>query len=250
MNRGHWIITLLKVVGWTFLSLIILCVIAVGCLNWYFSPSRITELINKEASAQLDAQVKVSGLHYTLFRSWPWLKIEIDSVSVVSHSLRGYEKKLPEDIARNASFLASTEKISAKINVKALLHKKIIVKEVFVDRPDVNIVIVNDSIANFNILPPMKKKLDFDIKEINLGEIKIGSPVNIDFFSLLADADVNVKMDAFNFMPEDKNQWQVDVSMEACGRIGELSLPAPLPLDMKGQIGVDFDPVKVSLSDF
>ncbi|MDE6792438.1 MAG: AsmA family protein, partial [Muribaculaceae bacterium] len=69
-------------------ALILLAVAAIIGATFYLTPSRVAAIVNKEASSYLKADVKVSEVNWTLWSSFPWLQVDIDSISIRSRSLQ------------------------------------------------------------------------------------------------------------------------------------------------------------------
>ena len=62
---------------------IIICSLAV----WILTPDRLTPLVEKQASGYLDADVSLSRVELTFWKTFPRLRVDVDSLRIVSRSL-------------------------------------------------------------------------------------------------------------------------------------------------------------------
>ena len=228
----------LKILLWSLASIVLLIVLAAVGATLYLSPERTAKIINKEASAYLKADVRIADVNWTLWSSFPWLKVDIDSIGIRSRTLDNLPGSLQKSIPADASHLASTGRIKGGINVWKALKGDIMLKGIEVDRPDINLVSVNDSVANFLIFPSMKK--DMEMPDITLDTIRIGQPIRLSYLSISGDAEVKADIDRLEFhgQPEEANVLDFLLGGNLRGRVGEFSSGASLPVGVQGKISL------------
>ncbi|MDE5887243.1 MAG: hypothetical protein K2H46_06620 [Muribaculaceae bacterium] len=230
-------------------ALILLAVAAIIGATFYLTPSRVAAIVNKEASSYLKADVKVSEVNWTLWSSFPWLQVDIDSISIRSRSLENIPAGLKSTLPANADRLASTGRLLGGVNIMKAIQGKIYLRGLEVDKPDINLVFVNDSVANFLIFPEMKKKNE--MPEISLDTVKIGRPVNLAFFS--TGNNLEAKAEIKNFMisgkQNKKNSWDAMLSALLSFHSPEYSIPNPIPVDFSGNFGISDDMKKISFDN-
>ena len=246
-RKNPWV-TALKISCWVVGCLILLCGIGLWCFTAYFSPQRITRLIENKSSEYLKADIKIGSIDYKIFSTYPWLKFEVDSLTIISESLK---EMSPQQLALLPAYrdsLASVVKISGKINVHSLMHKKIKLKDIEVVRPVVNIVMVNDSVSNFNIvkkkLPKIKKAPKISLKEMN-----VESPVEIRFFSLQNDIEAGADIQSFYLTKYAKDYYQMAFEGKIDGRFGLYELPTSVPLGFSTSLKIDLPEITLWLKD-
>lgn len=106
--KSHHVRKTLRIVGISFAALISVILIAIGGLILYFTSPRITSLVNREASKYLNAKVEFENMDYTLFSTFPMLKVTADSLTVVSRSLDTLSPEQRHSLPKDADQLLST----------------------------------------------------------------------------------------------------------------------------------------------
>lgn len=245
-RRSPWL-TALKVSAWCLGILILLCGIALWIVTAYFTPSHITKLIEKESGKYINGDVKIGSLDYRLFSTYPWLSIEVDSLQLISHSLDNVSQEIRNKIPEDADMLASVEKIKAQINIHSFLHDEINLRNIEIVKPFVNIVIVNDSVSNFNIakkMPKVKK-----VPDIQLTEMNVVSPVDLRFFSLSNEISAAAAINSF-YLARNSNKFY-DIGFEGAvkGRYKDYSVDDEIPIKFKTAILPSLKDISVELNN-
>ena len=244
---------ILKICLWTILALVVVA----ACIFWgyseYLRPDNIARLIEKESAKYLKADIKIGKMDYKLWRSYPWLEFEVDSITIISKSLDDVSPEVRSQLPSNSDFLASVNKISGKINIHSLLHKEMNLKDIEVEQPKVNLVMVNDSVTNFNIATPMKQKME--MPDIDISEINVTAPVDFSFFSLEDDVEAKLDVESFYLAREDAGSYRIGFDGAASGRYREYELPGQVPLKFTtgitphpGELSLDLDDLALSLA--
>lgn len=251
MTAKHHInpwITTLKTIGWIMGILIVLIIVFIWWALVYLSPERITKFIEEKSSEYLLADIKIGSLDYKIWHSYPWLQFELDSLEVISKSLDDSSSQVLNHLPINHDSLASVAKIEGKINLHSLMKNKIILQDILIEKPLVNVVMVNDTVTNFNILkkklPKMKK-----IPEVELGEIKVVSPVDFSFFSLQGDLEANLKLENFFLVKESRNTYKIGFDGLVNGRYQEYALQGDIPLKFTTDITPSLPDLSVGVNN-
>lgn len=150
--------------------IIVLAIISVCGLMVWLTPERLTNLINREASEYLDADVRASNVRYSLWSSFPDIKIEVDSVRIVSRALKNLPQNERQQLPSDPDFLAYASGIQGDFNLPALLRSKISVGNISIDSVSINAVALSDTVANYLILPATPKK---EMPAFSLGSLTI-----------------------------------------------------------------------------
>lgn len=236
------------VLAWIVGIIIVLAAIFIWIASAYLKPERIVKLIEEKSSEYVDADIHIGNLDYKIFGSYPWLEFEVDSLEIISKSLNGISQTLRDSIPPNSDFLASVAKIQGKINIHSLLHDKIKLKDLYIRQPKVNIVMVNDTVCNFNIASNMKSPSK--VPSIELGEIKVDAPVDFSFFSLPYDIEGQLNVEDFFFI-KDKDDTRFNIGFEgiADGRFQSYRLPGNVPIKFSTYIKPNLSGLAVNLQN-
>lgn len=144
---------ILKILLWTCASVLLLVMLLLGSIVWILSPERLTPIVEKYANEYLNAQVNVENVELTFWKTFPQLRVDVDSLTIVSDNFA----KLPDSernaLPANADTLLSLKHFHGGVSTIALLAGKIEIYDVELRRPMVNLVQYNDSLTNFDIIP-------------------------------------------------------------------------------------------------
>lgn len=242
-NRG---ILALKIIAWVLGALIVIAGAVIWGISAYINPERITKIIEQKSAEYLKADLKIGKLDYKFWRTYPWLEFEIDSLTLISRSLEGLNPSEREKLPENADFLASVEKLKGKINVHSLLHDDIEMKGIEITRPKANIVMVNDSVSNFDILKskPSTKK----IPEIDISDINVTAPVDLSFFSLQNNLQAHAGIEDFFVTKNDNFVYDIGFEGNVGGRYQDYAVNS-VPLKFKTTVKPSFDDLTLRLNN-
>lgn len=135
-------------------------------------PERLTPIVEKLASESLvNARVNIDTVELSLRHSMPYMQVRVVNLSIVNtamprHGLPAY-----------ADTVVSLQRLEGGINMARLLRGTVALSDVTFTRPEVNAVVINDSVTNFDILPPTPDT-DFDWHSLPHIEIKRFAIVN------------------------------------------------------------------------
>ena len=136
--KSHHVRKTLRIVGISFAALISVILIAIGGLILYFTSPRITSLVNREASKYLNAKVEFENMDYTLFSTFPMLKVTADSLTVVSKSLDTLSPKQRHSLPKDADRLLSTGNMLVELNIMKALKGDVAIRVAEVGNPSLN----------------------------------------------------------------------------------------------------------------
>ena len=122
------------------------------CTVKLLHPQRLTPLVLTYANQMLDADVSLGKVELSFDPTFPFLKIQVDSLAVVSHAFDNLPATEREELPVWSDSLISIDRFSGSINVGAFLRSgEIAIHDVEIVRPGVNVVLTADGIANFDI---------------------------------------------------------------------------------------------------
>lgn len=240
----------LRIIFWSVSGLVVLIVLALCCITWYLTPARLSEIISREMSEYFNAEVKVENARFTFWSSFPRFTLETDSVIIISHTLDGLPQKTLEQLPGDPKLLATATSLSGGINVIQLLRGKYVMRDLEVSSLHLNIVAVNDSVNNYDILPPQpekKEKIPFFTSNI----LTLKNPEGIDFY--FAESDTRGHIDLDNVVMK-RVKGDNDYNLSLDGRItastGHLTIFKHFPFGLHGDINLGFKPFELKFQNF
>ncbi len=238
----------LKITGITLASVAVLVVLLVCGATLWLTPERLTGIVNRELSKELEADVTAHNVRFTVWSSFPYLCVEVDSVHVASRTLQGVTNEERARLPENAGFLASTGHISGDINVLRLLGGKYDLGNVRVDSLTVNMVELNDSVNNYDIIPHEGKST---VPPFSIKFLKLRRPGRISYTGISNKANAEVSLAALDFRNAGERDLYTlrlngDVDADAAGMV----LLRDFPFVLGGRIRLGFRPFRVHTENY
>lgn len=240
----------LNIISFSLLGFVALIAILLCAATYYLSPERLEKLIAEAASDNLNAEVTVSQPRFTIWSSLPNLRVEIDSVRVISHSLQGIPEDLLSQIPDNADFLMSSGKVKGNINILKLIKGQIHLGDIEAEALNLNMVMVSDSIANFNILKD--KTSSGKVPYFSARKIALVNPGKLKFYNHAARVSADLDLNTLTALRDsaDNNSYKADIKGDLNLNMGGKQLLSNFPIHLHGDAGLGFNPMTVKLSDF
>lgn len=160
----------------------VLAIALVSTVLLYMQPSRLTPLVSRYASEYLDADLTASKIELHFWSTFPRLEIEVDSLMVESRTLDSLTDEQLARLPENPSRLLTIEKLRGGINLSALMAGKIRLHDIVITAPEINLVTVNDSVANFLIFPSDNDSSATTIPDITVDRFEIGKGASASYF--------------------------------------------------------------------
>lgn len=152
-HRPLW----LRIIKWLGIGIAAIAVLVIAVISiavWYLTPQKLTPMVNRAASEYLLADVDAKRVELTFWHTFPRLEVTVDSLAIVSRSLREIPDSIRATLPADADTLLTVNRFSGGINVGELTLGNIALYDVIIDRPRLNLVVASDSIDNFSIIPP------------------------------------------------------------------------------------------------
>lgn len=154
--RSRW----RRALKWTAIaagSLAALAVVATAVAVWVLSPETLTPMVEKYSSDYLDAKVSARRVELTFWKTFPKVQIDVEGLTVVSESLRDITPQQRAQLPADADTLLTMRRFSGGINVWAATMGYLMLYDVEIDAPRVNLVKVDDLHANYDVVPPPER---------------------------------------------------------------------------------------------
>lgn len=170
-----WLKKIMKIVGWALVGFILLFAGVLAGTVCVLTPERLTPLIEKLANNSLNADVSLEKAELTLQKTWPFLCVNVDSLVVVSRDIAKMKPEARDTLPIWADTLASIEKIHGGVNVHQLAVGRISLNNLEIIGPQINLLIVNDTLSNFSIAKNPQPIEPEDTVISNVPDIRIQS---------------------------------------------------------------------------
>lgn len=158
-RRRWWVrllIWLLAISG----SLALLVALVLTLIVWILTPEKLTPLVNRYASEYLIADVEAKRVELTFWSTFPRFSVEVDSLTIVSRSLRQLPDSVRRSLPADADSLLSMGGLRGGLNLLSLVEGNIELYDVDINRTRANLLQVDSLNANYLIVPPSEPKKD------------------------------------------------------------------------------------------
>lgn len=226
-----WIASIVAVV-------VVLVCIAVGVVVAYLQPGRLTPMVNKYASQYLLADVKAGKVELTYWKSFPRLTLQIDSLTIDSRALDSLNPAELDSLPADAKRLLSVDTFIGSLNISKLAVGTIHIYDVKIHNPRLNLVKVNDTTANYLILPPSKEEEDERIPDIILERFAITGDAPMNYYDAAAKDDIRGRLTTLLTRdPEGEPLYTLVLDGSGTAGLGPELRFDEIPFSLNGNIG-------------
>lgn len=248
IKKRSWIRRLAVGIGWTTAGLILLVVGVLATGTLMLTPERLTRLVNEEASKNLEADVQAYNVRFTLWSTFPHLCVELDSLHVRSRTLDSVPEPVRRILPDSASFLLSCGSVRGGVNLLKLLENRIWLRDVEADSISVNLLAVNDTLNNYDIIPSHGSS---EVPYFHIDGMRVRGGGNIAYTSMLSDTKADVSIATASLIPAGQdNAYRLEIEGRVRAQSGGLTVLNGFPFGLDGDVKVRFRPFGVSTSDY
>lgn len=187
-----WLRRTLKTIAWTVGSIAGVIILTLCLAVWLLTPARLTPIVEQIGNGNLNAELKIGKAELTVWKTFPYMSVELQDVDIRSDALKGYCGDLPG----GADSLLSVGRIYASFNLAKIPLMEFDIRDILIDSPRVNIVAVNDSLSNTDIFPPsegkQKPSSGIAIRSLSLGKFRITGNRGISYTNLKDSIHANI----------------------------------------------------------
>ncbi|MDE6322361.1 MAG: hypothetical protein K2L93_08695 [Muribaculaceae bacterium] len=158
---------------WTVVAVVLLVLGLITQLVKILAPERLTPLVERVAESYLDADVQLSRVELTFWSTFPRLTLDVDSMCVVSNSLRALSPEERQALPIGADTLLTFSRFNGGVNLAHLSVGRLTIYDVTLDEPMINIVDLNERINNYDILRMPEDTTPFEMPNIAIDCFKI-----------------------------------------------------------------------------
>lgn len=211
-RRSLWL-RVLRGLGWVALSLAVALIIICSAVVWVLTPERLTPIIERVASKNLNADVKLGRAELTFWSSFPQVKIEIDDLEIVSRSLDALTAEERATLPADADSVMRVSHFGGGVNLLHAISGKFTIYDVDINRPRLNLIQVNDSVSNFDIFPKSAPDTTSSgvMPEITINRFVLTDAEPIRYRNLSDSIDVAATLRTISLDGEDVPQYQLTI---------------------------------------
>ncbi len=244
-----------KVLLWCVFSIILLITLLLGSIVWILTPERLTPIVEQCANEYLNADVNIGKVELSFWSTFPQLKVDVDSLTIISDNFKELDATQRVALPNNADTLLSLAHFHGGVGVTALISGKIEVYEVEVRQPMINLVQYDDSLSNFDILPPSAPDTttssDISIPEISIDRFVIADALPITYKSIADSINVGIVLGATYIDGNKAPQYEVALNGDAKALLPPTIIENDLPIGFNGEILWNpKTPFAVTIKDF
>lgn len=237
----------LKVLAWTVGSLVGLLLIVMCLIAWILTPERLTPLVNEYASEYLKADVKAGRVELTVWRSFPYVKVDVNDLHITSRTLQGQPDSVMRALPADASKLLDSQEIHASINPWHMLRGVIKLGDINVNGLGVNLVSYSATVNNYDIVPPSEEKEEKESKpwRIELANVEILAQGGIRYFDAASGLDVVLRRPTVRATHKDDN-LKIDFRTAGDLAMNGRKVIENMPFTLGGDLSFKQDPMALS----
>lgn len=251
-SRGKKLaVRVLKYVGLTVLIAAIVIVVSIASVLWLLTPERLTPLASRLASDYLDADVTVGHVELSFFKTFPRLQIDVEDLTVVSKSLDGLPTDVRASLPADADSLLSLRRFSGSINVAMLSKSEIALRNIVIERPKVNLLVVNDSVSNFNIIPESKDTVSEPTDmSFSVNHFRIVDALPFTYRSIPDSLDLDLRLQTLDLSEDGTPQYNLKLQTNIQSPLLKAYNVDDINVGFDAEVGWDKNhPTQVRLSD-
>lgn len=246
---------LTKILLWTALGAVLAVYGLLTCVVSVLSPDKLTPLVTRAVNKVVDAKVEFGRVELSAKTSYPFLCLTVDSLCVTNPDIRSMMSDTALHLPGYADTLLTVRRFVGEVNMPKLIAGKIDIHNVDFSGPSVNIVIVNDSVNNFNIikdsLPDTQSSGSVDMANISLKRFAISDARDFRFYNVSEDIEASVGVETLLERGNDRPTYMLTFNGDFASRLLHDYNILRLPVTLDGEVRWSGDnPHKIGLADF
>ena len=253
---------LMKFFAWTIVAVVLLVCGLLQAATSVLQPQRLTPLTEKYLSQMLNADVSVKRVELSVWKKFPNVTLEIDSLAIVSNALDGINDDVRGKLPENADSLVAFKYFHGGVKLYEFLFGTLSLYDIKLHEPMVNLVSVDSTLANYDILPPsapdtvaedvaVEDTVATELPHIFIDRFEILNAVPIRYFSLSDTVDVSINVKNLSVEGEKDPKYAIDFNSTIESPLLSLINQSKSPFIING--GIEWDQSKqyvLKLNDF
>ena len=238
----------LKVSAWILGSILGLLILIMCAVAWILTPERLTPLVEKYASEYLKADLKADRVELTVWKSFPYVALDVQNLHLVSLSLQGQPESVMQALPADASRLLDATSVHASINPWHLLRGAIKLGDISIKGMGINLVAYSPTVTNYDIIPPSEPSEESSTWEIDLADVSISAEGGIRYFDASAGLDARLSRPMLTVNTSGEN-LKLDFKASASLTMQGHPYVSNMPLTLGGNILFKQNPIVLSSQD-
>lgn len=242
---------IIKWILWIVVCLLLLLTLLIGSALLYLTPERLTPLVNEYASEYLDAEVNAHRVELTFWSTFPRFEVSVDTLTIVSHSLDRLPADQRQALTADADSLLSLRRFTGGLNIVKIMTGDVELYDVQLTDPRINLLVANDSINNFDIVPPSEPSAEpSHLPHITIDRFAINGDLRARYRALSDSLDCTLTLTRTALEGVKAPAYTIGMAGDVSAVLPDFSLPT-IPFSIDGVIDWDQDhPDALRLSDF
>lgn len=240
----------------TVLSVLIIVLILLTGVVFILSPGRLTPIVNHYACEYVNADVEAKKVELSFWSTFPKFSVSVDSLQVVSHAFSSLPDSVRAELPDKADSLLLLKHFSGAVSVPKLLLGKVEIYDIDIVDTHVNLVAINDSVANYLITPPAAdepaSEEALSLPDILIDRFTISDDLSVSYCAPAESIDCTVTVRNLNLVDSVSSEplYALELKGDAGALLPALKLPQT-PFFANGLIGWNSArPLAVALQNF
>lgn len=220
-------------------SLAVLAVVATACVVWVLSPETLTAMVGKYSGDFINGRVEARRVELTFWKTFPKVRLDVDGLTVISGALDGITPEQRAQLPASADTLLTVERLSGGINVWAATMGYIMLYDVEIDAPKVNLVKVDDLHANYDIVPAAEEQSDTAssaLPYVSIDRFALRGDAPVRYFSLCDSIDAVLDIASTTVDGSKAPVYTLLARADGGGRLAPMLDLAPVTLGVDGRV--------------
>lgn len=217
--------------------IIVLIIAVIGAGVLMLSPDRLNKMACEYGSKYLTADVKAKRVELFFWSTFPVLRIEVDSLAIDSRALDHLIKEDSDSIPPDARRLLRVAGFSGGINIPALASGNIRLHDLEINSLDVNLVTINDSIANYLIFPKSEGESELVLPDIIVDSFSLTGDSPFRYLDTANDIDIKGSLNSNIIKSGEKPVYTVELSGNSDKSMIEKVMLEKLRFGLNGKVG-------------
>lgn len=250
-KSSHIFRKILKITGISLAVALGVVVAGLCAVTLWLTPSRLSEIVNRRASEYFNADIKADDIHFTFWSSFPHLEIHTGPITVVSRNLRSISPSQRQLLPTNCDSLASASGLKGSMNIMHLIAGRITVRNLELDSLRLNVVALNDSLNNYDIMPTLPDE-SFKIPYFSTNLIRLNYPREVTYFSAATKTNVVAVVDSARLVRTNLNEddYNLKFNGKLTAKVDRLQLLRNFPFELDGALELFFRPFRLKLANY
>jgi hypothetical protein len=252
-ERKPWWRRAIKIAAWCVGGIAALILLIMVTITIFLTPERLGQLVTKYAGEFIEADVKVESIDYTIWSSFPYVTVSVDDATVVAKTLKSLPKSVRDSLPADCDTLGSIKSFHGRLNPWPLLIGRISVKEANLDGLALNLVAVNDSVANYLISKPTEEEEEepISVPHFTMEEVTITNTQYVKYFSAATQVAALVNLNDVSLKDTDtSNLYNFILNGNVGFNYEDMEVLRGFPFRFSGSLAFDFDPFRITLDKY